>query len=290
MSVSEHAAEQITDVCTVHGEGVVWDAAAGLVRFVDIEAGAAHDVRPDDGRRLAGRPREGRGLRPAAPRRRSRRRGSSGRSCCSGRTAWSTGSSGRSSTTSASGSTTAAATRRAGSGWARWRTTRPEGMGSVYRLDPDGDIATVLTGVTISNGLSFAPDGRSACYVDTPTDRVDRPRGRPGHGDDHAALPDRRARRPRAPRRDRRRRRGRRLGGAVGRVRRQPLRRAGAAHRRRPAAVLAGDLPRVRRAGPARPLRDDVPPRPARGRAAGGRRALPAPPGRDRRARLPYAG
>ena len=49
-----------------------------------------------------------------------------------------------------------------------------EGMGSVYRLDPDGDVATVLTGVTISNGLSFAPDGRSAWYVDTPTDRVDR--------------------------------------------------------------------------------------------------------------------
>src|SRR3954466_10465809 len=29
-------AEQVTDVCTVHGEGVTWDAAAGLVRFVDL--------------------------------------------------------------------------------------------------------------------------------------------------------------------------------------------------------------------------------------------------------------
>jgi sugar lactone lactonase YvrE len=48
------------------------------------------------------------------------------------------------------------------------------GAGSLYRLDGSGGIAEVLTGLTISNGLSFAPDGRSAWYVDTPTGRVDR--------------------------------------------------------------------------------------------------------------------
>lgn len=48
-----------------------------------------------------------------------------------------------------------------------------EGAGSVYRLDPDGTWRTVLTGVTISNGFGFSPDGGTAYYVDTPTGRID---------------------------------------------------------------------------------------------------------------------
>lgn len=47
------------------------------------------------------------------------------------------------------------------------------GRGSLYRLDPDGMVEVVLTGVTISNGLAFSPDGATAYYVDTPTGRVD---------------------------------------------------------------------------------------------------------------------
>ncbi|WP_432571933.1 SMP-30/gluconolactonase/LRE family protein [Kineococcus sp. SYSU DK005] len=48
-----------------------------------------------------------------------------------------------------------------------------EGRGSVFRLDPDGSVRTVLTGVTISNGLGFSPDGTLAYYNDTPTGRTD---------------------------------------------------------------------------------------------------------------------
>lgn len=48
-----------------------------------------------------------------------------------------------------------------------------EGAGSVYRLDPDGTWRTVLTGVTISNGFGFSPDGGTAYYIDTPTGRID---------------------------------------------------------------------------------------------------------------------
>ncbi|KIF66580.1 gluconolactonase [Streptomyces sp. AcH 505] len=47
------------------------------------------------------------------------------------------------------------------------------GAGTLYRLRPDGDVSTVLTGVTISNGLAWSPDGTRAFYVDTPTGRVD---------------------------------------------------------------------------------------------------------------------
>ena len=47
------------------------------------------------------------------------------------------------------------------------------GAGALYRLDRDGSVTTVLTGVTISNGLAWSPDGGTAYYVDTPTHRVD---------------------------------------------------------------------------------------------------------------------
>ncbi|MDO9409644.1 SMP-30/gluconolactonase/LRE family protein, partial [Patulibacter sp.] len=41
-------------------------------------------------------------------------------------------------------------------------------------IDPEGGVRTELAPVTISNGLGFAPDGRSAYYVDSPTGRIDR--------------------------------------------------------------------------------------------------------------------
>ncbi len=47
------------------------------------------------------------------------------------------------------------------------------GRGTLYRLDPDLGTSVVLTGVTISNGLAFSADGRTAYYVDSATQRVD---------------------------------------------------------------------------------------------------------------------
>jgi sugar lactone lactonase YvrE len=47
------------------------------------------------------------------------------------------------------------------------------GRGSLFRLATDGSVATMLTGITISNGLCWAPDGSRAYYVDTPTGRID---------------------------------------------------------------------------------------------------------------------
>lgn len=47
------------------------------------------------------------------------------------------------------------------------------GAGSLYRLSGDGELTTVLTSVSISNGLAWSPDGSTLYYVDTPTGCVD---------------------------------------------------------------------------------------------------------------------
>ena len=48
---------------------------------------------------------------------------------------------------------------------------RPGG-GSLYRLDPDGNVAVVLRDLTISNGLGWSPDGETMYLVDSGPRRV----------------------------------------------------------------------------------------------------------------------
>jgi sugar lactone lactonase YvrE len=47
------------------------------------------------------------------------------------------------------------------------------GAAAMYRLDPDGNARQVFTGLTVSNGLDWSPDGSLAYYDDTATHRVD---------------------------------------------------------------------------------------------------------------------
>lgn len=47
------------------------------------------------------------------------------------------------------------------------------GAGTLFSLDSDHSISTVLPGVTTSNGLHWNPAGDTAFYSDTPTQRID---------------------------------------------------------------------------------------------------------------------
>lgn len=47
------------------------------------------------------------------------------------------------------------------------------GRGRLYQLDATRVVSVVLEPVTISNGLAWSPDGSTAYYVDSPTQRVD---------------------------------------------------------------------------------------------------------------------
>lgn len=165
-------AEQVTDVCTMHGEGATWDAATGLLRFVDLEAGAVMSLdpasgavgrRPVDTVAAALRPRRSGGLVVALER--------------------------RFVLLDADGAVEReygpvfddpglrfndGGCDPAGRFWmGTMAYDETPGAGSVHRLDPDGSTTVVIEDVTISNGLSFDPGGRTALYVDTPTRRVD---------------------------------------------------------------------------------------------------------------------
>lgn len=164
-------AEQITDPCTHHGEGPIWDDHAQCVRWVDMLEGDVLSMAPSGGCvsrvhvgsvAAAIRPRAHGGLVVAVergfalidaageidtlpevwsdPRVRMNDGGCDpqGRFYC-GSMAYDTA----------------------------------PGRGALYRLDPDRTVTTVLTDVTISNGLAWRSDGGTALYVDSRTSRVD---------------------------------------------------------------------------------------------------------------------
>jgi sugar lactone lactonase YvrE len=47
------------------------------------------------------------------------------------------------------------------------------GAGALYRLDPDHSLTRLITGIGISNGISWSPDDRQMYYVDSLDYRVD---------------------------------------------------------------------------------------------------------------------
>ena len=170
--VDTRAAALLTDVLAEHGEGPVWFDAAGQLGFVDMLAGEIVTV---DGsgalvERLrvgdvaaAFRPRVGGGLVIAVER---------GFALLSAEgelttlpEVWSD-----SSVRMNDGACDTQGRFLCGT----MAYDAAHGRGSLHRLEFDGSTTTVLDDVTISNGLAFSPDGTTAVYVDSPTQRVRR--------------------------------------------------------------------------------------------------------------------
>lgn len=173
-------AEQVTDVCTHHGEGPVWDASAGVLRFVDVVAGGLMTFDPATGavrRRTLGpvvacvRPRRDGGLVVALERSvvvLDDPDDEADDDAVAVRTV---------------------ATLPEGAGvrcndggcdpagdllLGTMAYDESPGAGSLYRVAAEGPARAVITGVTISNGFCFDPTGTFAYWTDTPTGRVER--------------------------------------------------------------------------------------------------------------------
>ncbi|MCZ7544463.1 MAG: SMP-30/gluconolactonase/LRE family protein [Anaerolineae bacterium] len=56
---------------------------------------------------------------------------------------------------------------RQGRFWAGTMTDARSPTGALYRLDPDRALHTMVTGVTVSNGIGWSPDNRTMYYTDS---------------------------------------------------------------------------------------------------------------------------
>jgi sugar lactone lactonase YvrE len=175
-------AEQCTDPIAYHGEGPVWSAAWGGLRWVDMLAGDILSLTDagDTTRRHVGtiaaavRPRQGGGAVIGVER----------GFCLEAADG---------TLTQLSDVWTDAGIRMNDGGCdpdgrfycGSMAYDKQPGAASLYRLDPDLSVRTVLRGVTVSNGLDWSPDGSLAYYNDTDTHSIavldyDRDRGLTG--------------------------------------------------------------------------------------------------------------
>ena len=163
-------AEQVTEVVTEHGEGPVWDADAGVLRFVDMLAGDVLTLEPtgEVTRRHLG---------DVAAALRPRRSG--GMVLAVERGFVLVDADGTPGPVHVAFTDTTVRMNDGGCdpvgrffcGSMAWDAA--PGRGALYRFDPDRTVTRVLDGVTISNGIAWTPDGTRVYYIDTPTGRVD---------------------------------------------------------------------------------------------------------------------
>src|SRR4051794_21435256 len=164
-------AANVTGPVAHHGEGPVWSESWGGLRFVDLLAGDLLTLEGDNVRRLAigspvagfVRPRSNGGFVVATERGIAL---SDGPDIAPTRsvTLWNDPA-----IRMNDGGTDPLGRLYAGS----MAYDESKGAATLYRLDAELNVTTVLTEVTISNGIAFSPDGTRCYYVDTPTGRVD---------------------------------------------------------------------------------------------------------------------
>lgn len=165
-------AEQLTDPVAFHGEGAVWHAGWGGLRFVDMLAGdvlaldgaSGAVIRIPTGSSIAAmaRPRRGGGM-VVATRRRFSVWDADDRLRWESEPLWNEGMRFNDGAIDPLGRVLCGTIH----------DTRAPGSAVVLRLGADRTTRTVLSGSTISNGLAYSADGRRAWYVDTPTRRID---------------------------------------------------------------------------------------------------------------------
>ncbi|MFG2893396.1 SMP-30/gluconolactonase/LRE family protein [Streptomyces sp. NPDC048248] len=152
------------------GEGPTWDASARRLIWVDILASRVHTFDPATGRRTvlateqhvgAAKPRAGGGLVVNLR---------DGVACydADGALRWLH----REVVPGRRGNDAGVAPD--GSLWAgTMRYDEAPGGGTLVRVAPDGRATPQLSGVTVSNGIGWSPDGGRMYYIDSPTRRVD---------------------------------------------------------------------------------------------------------------------
>lgn len=166
-------AELVADVGALLGEGPVWDDAAAVLYWVDIDRCEVHRFDPatgEDETADVGEPVGAVALRADGGLVLARKSGFA-----------TIGAWGAPPIDIVAVEQDNAATRmndgacdRAGRFWAGTMHVELEpGHGSLYRLDPDSSITRVLTDVSISNGIAWSGDDRTMYYIDTPTGGID---------------------------------------------------------------------------------------------------------------------
>ncbi|MFE5966755.1 SMP-30/gluconolactonase/LRE family protein [Streptomyces sp. NPDC056463] len=152
------------------GEGPTWDATTGRLIWVDILGSRVHTYAPATGRRTvmateqhvgAAKPCADGGLVVNL-------RDGIGRYDAEGAFSWLL----RDPVPGRRGNDAAVAPD--GALWAgTMRYDEAPGGGNLVRLAPDGAAHEALSGVTVSNGIGWSPDGSLMYYVDSPTRRID---------------------------------------------------------------------------------------------------------------------
>jgi sugar lactone lactonase YvrE len=169
--VDRIAAGLYLDVSAEHAEGVVWDARRQRLLFVDITTGRVFEHDPASGTTSVVR--VGRHVGAVHPRR-------SDGVVIAVREGFALLTDSRVVTVSAPLADEPAVRMNDGgcdpagryfAGSMAYDTT--PGAGCLFRLDPDLSLHTVLTGVTISNGIDWSPGGELCYYVDSGEHRVD---------------------------------------------------------------------------------------------------------------------
>jgi sugar lactone lactonase YvrE len=173
MAVRHLRADSVDDVRAEHGEGPAWDERAALLLWVDMLAGGLHRTRGDGSDEVTDYDQP---VCVAVP------RAGGGLALALGDGLWLEEPGGERRRLYAIPQPDGAGPIRMNDGkcdpqgrlWAGSMAydARPA-AGALYRLDRDLTVHEIVRDVTISNGLTWTPDGTTMYYIDTPTGRVD---------------------------------------------------------------------------------------------------------------------